>query len=171
MGSVRSIMIVVGGLIVGCNAGPSDTPPPPAPGLLDADTGASDGGGDVDAMGTDAMPDDARGFWPDLTCLSYKMACGRCGEQEIMCVDGKHVPGACGGEHGDCTPPDSRETADKCMVRTCTASCAWGPWGLKPGSQCGAGQTQTCVTNPATCGKPTGVRECVSCKWTGCLCK
>lgn len=168
MGSVRSIVILVG-FVIGCNAGSPGSVSPPAPAVLDADSGGSDGSGEADAMEADATPD-ARSSWPN--CIPYQTPCGRCGLQEILCIEGKHVPsGTCGGEHGDCTPPASEESANKCSVRTCLDTCKWGPSTLKPGNMCSTGQSRSCVTNPATCGKPTGVQECVNCKWTGCLCK
>lgn len=116
-------------------------------------------------------PKDGGSYWPDLMCIESKEACGRCGEREIVCVAGIPTPGACMGEHGECDAGQVAESADKCSTRTCKASCVWTPFSFKPGSQCGAGETRSCVPNPATCNKSTGVQECSGCKWTACLCK
>ena len=81
----------------------------------------------------------------DLDCLSTavcdclegsvnKEPCGtRCGEAEVICIDGMwSPPGTCQNE-GTCEPGEALErgceASCQSQTKTCEANCTWGDWG------------------------------------------
>jgi hypothetical protein len=112
-----------------------------------------------------AVTDAAVACVPDLMAA---MKCGRCGTSITTCVAGQVTMGACTGE-GACTPGDAVMTMDGCEVRTCSTSCQWGLWGLKPGAACAVGFVQNCDAG-LSC-PVSGKQQCLkTCQWGPCLC-
>ena len=160
---------MIGAAFLGAIACSADTSTPageerPTEALDSADAGTTDdAAAPTDAAGT---PDAAPICAADLGAT---VSCGRCGSATQTCVAGKVVTSACTGETGACVPNDTATSAGACQVRTCTATCQWGPWMLSPGAQCAAGQTWTC--NAGVDCPRAGTKTCLpTCQWGPCKC-
>jgi hypothetical protein len=153
--------------------GNKNTLPPSNPADEDDDGPATDGGkkdggkdaGKADAAKDSGPPAPAPGDACTTVDQKFKKSCGKCGQQEAICLSDNKVSdySACTNEVGQCTPGDT-QACGNCGTATCSNSCNWGTCTGQPANSCSPGAQE--YTNAGCSAQQYRERLCSgTCAW------